>query len=160
VPEFLGVVSVSVKVVPSGDIPMRFENLGSASESEIALLLGVSRRMVRKYFTKRKLPFVGKGSNRRFSWPEVLEWYLLYRVEIFAKGGQQRSTLRLKIREILEKAIYAAEANSTVRFEKRERTNAIRNEAIIKKLKGATLQGLPHRRLRMGRRQTKWTRKE
>ncbi len=131
---------------------MSFENLDSATESEIATLLGVSQRMVRKYMMRRGLPCMGAGSTRRFSWPEVLEWYLLYRVEIFSKGGQQRTTLGLRLREMLEKAISAAEADCAARFERREQRKALQHESQIEKLKAAALQRAPYRRLRIRRR--------
>ena len=74
------------------------------NEESIAALLGVSRRMVRKYVKTRGLPHEGEGSCRCFNWPLVREWYLLYRLEIVDKGGRQRPTLKLPVGNMRKRA--------------------------------------------------------
>lgn len=75
------------------------QELSNLNEASVAALLGVSRRMVRKYVKTRGLPHFGNGRRRRFDWALVREWFLLYRLEIVDRGGRQRSTLRRKLRK-------------------------------------------------------------
>jgi excisionase family DNA binding protein len=95
------------------------EDLAKMTESTIAMLLGVSRRMVRKYLAFNGLPYVGTGRKRLFDWPTVLEWYLLYRVEIARNGGHQRNTLAVKIVKIRNQAASEAKAKCSDWHQKR-----------------------------------------
>jgi len=88
---------------------MDAKDLLALSEADVAALLGVSARMVRKYISKNDLPCDGSGRDRTFTWSRVLDWYLLYRFEIVAKGGRQRNILARKVRKLEEAAVSAAE---------------------------------------------------
>ena len=87
---------------------MEPKELELVTEKSVAALLGVSRRMIRKYLILHGLRCVGTGRSRRFVWLDVLEWYLLYRVEIVGNGGNQRETLAEKLRQIRNQAAASA----------------------------------------------------
>ena len=52
---------------------------------DVALLLGVSERMIRNYITSNAMPCTGEGKTRRFKWDSVREWFANYRREL--QGG-------------------------------------------------------------------------
>lgn len=81
--------------------------LSSMSDSTVAALLGVTERMIRNYVKSQEMPCIGRGKARRFNWPEVLEWYLGYRVRIADRGGRQRSTLRCDLGNLRNRAASA-----------------------------------------------------
>jgi phage terminase Nu1 subunit (DNA packaging protein) len=56
---------------------------------DIALLLGVSGRMVRNYIKNNNLTCVGDGRGRRFIWSDVREWYVSYRIERDGSRGNE-----------------------------------------------------------------------
>ena len=95
------------------------EELSYLNEAELALLLGVSRRMVRKYIKSGGLPCTGTGKLRRFDWHTVREWYLIYRVSIVDHGGQQRATLRQSVGSIRKCAASDARIKTTQHYERR-----------------------------------------
>ena len=92
-------------------------NLEALTESAVAALLGVSDRMVRNYCTRNGLPHIGNGREKRFDWGRVLEWYLLYRVDVAVNGGRQRSCLRFKVRKIRNEAETAMRERTSKRYE-------------------------------------------
>ena len=104
---------------------MDSKDLLSLTEDGVAALLGVSRRMVRKYQSKHGLPCNGEGRARRFEWTSVLEWYLPYRIDIAQKGGGQSGKLGVKLVQFQDaaetKGRREAEARSARWAARRER---------------------------------------
>jgi excisionase family DNA binding protein len=94
---------------------MELESLTEILEESVATLLGVSRRMVRNYVARNGLPCVGVGRSRRFVWLEVLEWYLVYRVEIAQRGGKQSGVLKETIRKLRKRTASATAAAISAR---------------------------------------------
>jgi len=79
-------------------------DLASLTETELAELLGVDRRTIRRLHKLNEMPAHGDGRSRRFNWNEVREWYLLYRVGIALRGGRQIGSLRDQISQIRKQA--------------------------------------------------------
>jgi hypothetical protein len=77
---------------------------GLITEQQVAQRLGVSSRQVRKYLKNWCLPHIGEGRARHFEWLVVLEWYLVYRVNISGTGGSQKDVLAQKLAEIRNEA--------------------------------------------------------
>jgi excisionase family DNA binding protein len=105
------------------------QELASLREADVARLLGVTRRMIRKYVRSRGLPHLGEGRSRRFDWRAVLEWYLLYRVSIVDRGGQQRSTLRQYLGSVRKRATERERTQAAGRYRRqveRKRVNQFR----------------------------------
>jgi phage terminase Nu1 subunit (DNA packaging protein) len=63
------------------------QNLSALDTDDIASLLGVSDRQVRNYVKDKGLPCKDDPRGRRFSWPDVLEWYIIFRLEKSGSRG-------------------------------------------------------------------------
>jgi phage terminase Nu1 subunit (DNA packaging protein) len=63
------------------------QNLSALDTDDVASLLGVSDRQVRNYVKHKGLPCDETIQPRRFSWPDVLEWYILFRLEKSGSRG-------------------------------------------------------------------------
>ena len=66
---------------------MADQNLDALDTDDVAALLGVSDRQVRNYVKDKGLPCKDDIRGRRFSWPAVLEWYILFRLEKVGSRG-------------------------------------------------------------------------
>jgi len=64
-------------------------NFSALDTEDIAMLLGVSSRMIRNYVRDKDLPSKEDGRGRRFNWPDVLEWYVRYRAEMSGSDGSE-----------------------------------------------------------------------
>lgn len=67
---------------------MADQNLNSLDTDDVAALLGVTDRQVRNYVKDKALPCRDDGRRRLFSWPDVLEWYILFRLEKSGSRGK------------------------------------------------------------------------
>ncbi len=66
---------------------MADQNLNALDTDDVAALLGVTDRQVRNYVKDKGLPCRDDGRRRLFSWPDVLEWYILFRLEKAGSRG-------------------------------------------------------------------------
>lgn len=79
-------------------------DLEQLTEADVARLLSVDRRTVRRMYKTHGLPATGSGKARRFVWALVLPWYLAYRVDTAGKGGKQAGTLDFQILQLRKSA--------------------------------------------------------
>lgn len=66
---------------------MADQNLKALDTNDVAALLGVTDRQVRNYVKHKGLPCKDDGRTRRFIWKEVLDWYVLARMEMSGSRG-------------------------------------------------------------------------
>jgi phage terminase Nu1 subunit (DNA packaging protein) len=75
---------------------------------DVAQLLCVSPRMIRNYIKENDLPCRGDGRGRRFAWPDVLEWFVSYRLGIAGSRGktgqsrQDKDPVALQLEQMAE----------------------------------------------------------
>lgn len=66
---------------------MADQNLKALDTDDVAALLGVSDRQVRNYVKHKGLPAEESAHGYKFIWSDVLEWYVLFRLEKTGNRG-------------------------------------------------------------------------
>lgn len=63
------------------------DNFDALDSETVALLLGVTDRMLRIYCKDKGLPFRGDGRGRTFRWSEVRDWFIAYKIDQAGNSG-------------------------------------------------------------------------
>lgn len=124
-------------------------DLDRLTESEVSRLLGVHVTTVRRWHKHNGLPQHGERGSRRYKWPEVLDWHLLYRVRTASAGGAQEGVLASEmadVRKAASKRATAAEAAAAqIRMKRQQATLQEQLKRLQMRLEDAC-KGSPRRR--------------